>query len=135
MRFITRDTDYALRALMFMVKALKEKDQKIITVDEIVNSQKLPKVFLRRILQKLANNKVLISYKGNRGGFAFLVNPEKIGITDVLKIFQGDIDLTHCFLKGALCHNIKVCKFRKRLKAINRVVNKELGSITIGSLI
>jgi Rrf2 family protein len=134
-RFITRDTDYALRALVFMAKAGKKEKNGIVTVDDIAKGQKLPRIFLRRILQKLANNKVLTSYKGRSGGFSFLVNPEKIKITNIIRIFQGDIDLTHCFLKTAICPNIKVCTFRKKLKSLNSIVNKELEKIKISSLI
>ena len=70
MKFITRDTDYALRALIFMAKALREDNKKIVTVEDIVSGEKLPKVFLRRILQILAEKKVLSSYKGKKGGFS-----------------------------------------------------------------
>jgi Rrf2 family protein len=127
MRFVTRDTDYALRALIYMAKT----GAKITTVDEIAKKEKLPKVFLRRILQKLAEKKVLSSYKGKTGGFVFLLKPENIKITDVLKVFQGDIDLTNCLLKGKVCPNRGVCGLRKKIKSINSIVVKELDKISI----
>jgi Rrf2 family protein len=135
MRFITRDTDYAMRALIFMARIGKEKDRDIVTVDEIIKTQKLPRVFLRRLLQELAKNKILVSYKGKDGGFSFLMPPSKINVIHIIKIFQGEIDLTHCFLKTALCPNIKICAFRKRLKSINAMVNRELETLRISSLI
>jgi DNA-binding IscR family transcriptional regulator len=64
MKFVTRDTDYALRALICMAKL----NAGIATVDDIAAKEKLPKVFLRRILQKLAEKKILASYKGSSGG-------------------------------------------------------------------
>jgi Rrf2 family protein len=130
MRFITRDTDYGIRALIYMAK-LKGK---IATVDEIAAKGKLPKVFLRRILQKLAEKKILVSYKGKSGGFALLSKPGELSVTDVMKIFQGDIDLTNCLLKGKICPNRGMCSLRKKIKSINSVVIKELDKITLKSL-
>ncbi|MFA4991209.1 MAG: Rrf2 family transcriptional regulator [Candidatus Omnitrophota bacterium] len=131
MKFITRDTDYALRALMFMAKNGRE----VFTVDEIARDQRLPRVFLRRILQALAKGKMLASYKGKEGGFSFSVQPGRIRVTDIIRIFQGDIDLTHCFVGKRICHNRKTCAFRKKLNSINQMVNRELGKITIEGLL
>lgn len=131
MNFIARDTDYAIRALIFMAKTSKD----VLTVDEIVKEEKLPERFLRRILQKLAKKGVLVSYKGSGGGFSFSKKPEDIKFTDIIKIFQGTIDLTNCLLQGKSCPNVKKCALRKGLKKIGRSLNKELESITIVSLL
>ena len=130
MRFVTRDTDYALRALIYMAK-LRGRTA---TVDEIASKGKLPKVFLRRILQKLAGEKILSSHKGKTGGFTFLLKPGDIKVTDIMRVFQGDIDLTNCLLKGKACPNKGVCSLRKKIKSINSTVIKELDKITIKSL-
>ena len=134
MRFITRDTDYALRALMFMAGALRQEDKKIVTVEDIVAAERLPRVFLRRILQKLAEKRMLSSYKGKSGGFSFAVPPKKISLADVIIIFQGEIDLTNCFLKGRICPNRSACKIRKKIKTINSNVIEKLDGITIEEL-
>jgi Rrf2 family protein len=130
MRFVTRDTDYGLRALMYMAK-LKGR---IATVDEIALKGKLPKVFLRRILQKLAEKKILTSYKGKSGGFVLLSKPGELKVTDVMKVFQGGIDLTNCLLKGKICPNRGICSLRKKIKSINSAVIRELDKITLKSL-
>jgi len=134
MRFITRDTDYALRALIFMARALRQENKKIVTVEDIVAEENLPRVFLRRILQKLAEKRILSSYKGKSGGFSFAVAPKKISLSDVIVVYQGEIDLTNCFLQGKICPNRAKCKVRKKMKAINENVIKELAWINIEEL-
>jgi Rrf2 family protein len=134
MRFITRDTDYALRALIFMSKALKKDNKEIVTAEDIVRSEKLPKVFLRRILQKMAEKKMLSSHKGKSGGFSFLAQPREISLADVIRIFQGEIDLTNCFLKTRICPNRSMCSIRKKIRAINSNVTKELSRINLEEL-
>ena len=134
MNFISRDTDYATRALVYMAKMTKKKKD-IFTVDEIVKEEHLPERFLRRILQKLAKKELLCSYKGKEGGFSLLKSPKDIRLTDIIKVFQGDVDLTNCFLKGKICPNIKTCALRKKLKGIGRGLDKQLRAITIASLV
>ncbi|MDO8602865.1 MAG: Rrf2 family transcriptional regulator [Candidatus Omnitrophota bacterium] len=134
MRFITRDTDYALRAMVLMARALRQEGRKVFTVEEIVLEEKLPKVFLRRILQKLAEKNMLLSYKGKSGGFSFLVKPARISIANVIRVFQGEIELTNCLLKGKICPNRPECKIRKKIKALNSRVVKDLENINIEEL-
>lgn len=131
MNFISRDTDYAVRALMFMAN---KKKGSINTVDEIVREERLPERFLRRILQRLAKDKVLISYKGKDGGFSLSKDPSRIKVTDIIGIFQGDVDFAKCLLKGRKCPNVVRCPFRKKLKEIADYVSKELKKVTIKSL-
>ncbi|MFC1508073.1 RrF2 family transcriptional regulator [Candidatus Omnitrophota bacterium] len=132
MNFISRDTDYAVRALVYMAKS--EKKSGIITVDEIVEKEGLPERFLRRLLQKLVKKKLLRSYKGKEGGFSFLKSPKEIKLTDVINVFQGKVKLTNCFLKGRVCPERKRCVLRKKLTKIGNSVNRELENITIASL-
>lgn len=134
MNFISRDTDYAIRALVYMHRVFKNTKREIFIVEEIVEKEKLPERFLRRILQKLAKSNILRSYKGKEGGFSFLQSPLDIKLTDVIRVFQGNVDLTNCLLKGKICPNIKKCVLRKKLKEIGRRVNRELDAITVGSL-
>ena len=131
MNFISRDTDYAVRALTFMARPSK-KD--VVTVDEIVEAEHLPERFLRRILQKLAKRKILSSHKGKKGGFSFLKRPDEIKLTDIIEVFQGNVELTNCLLKGQICPNVKTCPLRKRLTKLGQGVDKELRKINIGLL-
>jgi Rrf2 family protein len=135
MKFIARDTDYAIRSLVFMERSSRKKGKHVITVDEIVRELHLPGRFARRILQRLAKKKFLSSYKGKDGGFSFLRSPKKIRLKDVIEVFQGKIDLTNCMLKKRTCPDIKTCTLRKRLKKIDLLITKELDKITIASLL
>lgn len=134
MNFISRDTDYAVRALVYMTKAAKKKNS-VITVDEIIREDDLPERFLRKILQRLAKNKILSSHKGKQGGFSFLKSPKNIKLTDVIKTFQGEVKFTNCLLKGSICPELKTCILRRKLNQIERSVGRKLRNITITSLV
>jgi Rrf2 family transcriptional regulator, cysteine metabolism repressor len=134
-KFIVRDTDYAVRALVFMARQSAKQGKKVITVDEIVDEEGLPERFLRRILQTLAKRALLVSNKGKKGGFSFSGPAADIKLTDIMEVFQGKVDITNCLLKGKVCPNTRKCALRKKLKDINGLIQGELGKITIASLL
>lgn len=131
MKLITRDTDYAIRSLMYIAKS----DKKIISVAEIEKELNLPRPFLRKILQLLQKKGVLKSIKGNRGGFLLAISPHRIFLSDLINIFQGPITLTECFLKKATCPDVNECPVRKKMKNIEHMVVSELKQISIFSLL
>ena len=131
MKLITRNTDYAVRALCFIVK----KKQEIITVSMLTKKLKIPKPFLRKILQILNKNKILKSLKGQGGGFILAVSPDKIFLVDLIEIFQGALKINECIFKKRICPNVKICVLKKKIDRIERYVVSELESITIASLI
>jgi Rrf2 family protein len=118
MKLITRDTDYALRALCFITKHKKQ----IVSVAQLVKELKIPRPFLRKLLQVL--NKKSIPKPAN-----------KIFLLDLMKIFQGPWALNECFFKKDVCPNMHVCALRKKINNIEGSVIKELKSITIESLL
>jgi len=133
MNFISRDTDYAVRALIYMARHPKDK---VVTVDDIVKKERLPERFLRRILQKLAGRGFLASNKGKGGGFLLARPPGGIRLTDLMETFQGKMNLTNCLLKGRICPNVmRGCLLRKKLKAIGKKLDARLNKITIAGLV
>ena len=131
MKLITRNTDYAIRALYCIV----EQKQEIISADQLVKSLDMPRPFLRKILQTLNKEGLLNSYKGKGGGFALAVPPEKITLAGVMRIFQGPLKLNECTFKKKVCPNIKDCPLKKRIDKIEKEVILRLKAITLESLL
>ncbi|MBM3713239.1 MAG: Rrf2 family transcriptional regulator [Actinobacteria bacterium] len=131
MKLITKQTDYAIRALGAMAK---EKDS-IFTTSFLAEKLKISKPFVRAILQKLNKEHVLVSYKGKGGGFKMALPPDKVSIVSLIKIFQGPIKVDHCLIKSSLCPDIKTCPLRKKLKEIGSYINKEFESLTLAKLL
>ena len=131
MKLITRDTDYAVRALVFIAKQTKD----IISVRRLVEKLKIPKPFLRKILQVLNKKRLLKSYKGQGGGFMLGLPANRIFLIDLIKIFQGPVSIAECTFKKNICPNIKTCKLHKRLVDIQKYVTSELENITLATLL
>ncbi|MFZ5800974.1 MAG: RrF2 family transcriptional regulator [Candidatus Omnitrophota bacterium] len=128
---MTRNTDYAVRALRFIAR---NKDR-IISVTELVKELKMPRPFLRKILQILNKKGILESYKGQGGGFILAIPAHKIFLVDLIEILQGPLKLNECIFKKKLCPDRDICGLRKAIDGIEKKVIRELKSITVASLL
>lgn len=130
MKLITRDTDYAVKSLVFIAKSKKD----IVPVSTLVRKLKMPRPFLRRILQELNKNGIVKSYKGLGGGFQLALSPEEIFLTDIIKVFQGPARLNECIFRKKICSDMSSCILRMKIDDIERQVISALNSINISSL-
>ncbi len=81
---ITRASEYAILSLIVLSKADSPMDSETLS-----NQLSIPKSFLAKILQSLAKNGILKSYKGVNGGFALLVEPKDITMLQVMSAVEG----------------------------------------------
>jgi Rrf2 family protein len=131
MKLITRDTDYAVRALCYITR----HKRRVISVTELSQSLGVPKPFLRKLLQRLSRRGIVSSYKGRQGGFALAAQAGNIRLTDLIEIFQGNIRLNVCLLKKKPCPGVRQrCPLHKELDSIERHVVGKLRRLTIASL-
>ncbi len=131
MNLLNRDTDYALRAILYIANSSKE----IVSTKELNDSLDLPRPFMRKIFQVLQKEGVLTSSKGNMGGFALAKHPKDIYLADIMKIFQGELNYCECVLKEKICPNKQSCPLRRRVKRIEVIVRKEIEGVTLAKLL
>lgn len=131
MKLITRDTDYAIRALLFLAR---QRDRTV-SVTELVGSLKIPRPFLRKIMQTMNKKGVLSSHKGNGGGFRLARPADQIFILDLVRIFQGSTTLNQCLFKKTLCPDRGGCPLKKKIESLEKYVFSELRKTTIAGLV
>ncbi|MGZ5491352.1 MAG: RrF2 family transcriptional regulator [Nitrososphaeraceae archaeon] len=131
MKLITRDTDYSIRALIYIAR----NNSRIVSITELVKELDIPNPFLRKILQLLSTSGVLKSYKGKNGGFELAIKPEKIRLLDLMEIFQGKFKLSECLFKKKICPNQISCKLREQLDSLEELVENKVKEITLASLL
>jgi len=81
---ITRASEYAILSLIVLSKANSPIDSETLS-----NELSIPKSFLAKILQSLAKNGILKSFKGVNGGFALLLKPQDINMLLVMSCVEG----------------------------------------------
>lgn len=131
MKLLTKNTDYAIRALI----TLSRDPEKYVSARQVAQEQDVPYEYLRKIFQQLLKGAFIESKGKGRGGFRMCKNPAEIKMVDVIRVFQGGLQLSDCMFRKNICANRARCVLRKNILRIEQVVNKEFEGITIQSLL
>lgn len=131
MKLITKDTDYAIRALC----VIAESKKRVFPVKELVRLTGVPRAFLRKILQSLSLKGIVTSCKGKGGGFSLAGDPHVITINDLIEVFQGPVRVCLHTLGKKECPKINKCRLKREFDTIERELTARLRSITIASLL
>lgn len=102
---ITRETDYAMRCVLY----LSGQPDKVVMVDEISREMATPKSFLAKILQKLVKAGVVRSFRGVKGGFQLNRQPKDINLLDVIEAIEGVVALNACAVDSSVCGFSSTC--------------------------
>lgn len=81
---ITRASEYAILSLIVLSKANSPMDSETLSRELSIS-----KSFLAKILQALAKNGILKSYKGVNGGFTLAKEPKEIDMSSVMLSVEG----------------------------------------------
>ena len=131
MRLITKNTDYALRALINLAKNKNE----FVSSSTIAKKEGIPLAYLRRILQILINEGIITSKEGVDGGVKLVKDPRSIQVSDIIRIFQGEIELSECLFRRKICPQRSGCPLRSRIKKIEDKLKREFESISVAGLL
>ena len=130
MNLLTRNTDYAVRAILYMA----QHDGALISTADLDRDLKLPRPFMRKTLQVLQKQGYLTSVKGYKGGFQLQRKPSQIHLIELMRIFQGEISLGDCLFKKKICHCVATCPLRREVKSMEEDLLRKLKKITIADL-
>jgi Rrf2 family protein len=125
---ITRETDYAVRCVLYLAK----HSDAIAIVDDIAAEMDIPKSFLAKILQKLAKAGIVKSTRGVRGGFRLAMDPSGISLLRVIEAIQGPLCLNICLIDEKHCRRTSFCSVHPAWIEIQKTVEKELRSYDFG---
>lgn len=103
---ITRQADYAIRAVRYLAKQGTEKRSATSTV---AKEMKIPPSFLAKIISQLSIVGLLHTSRGARGGVTLARDPSEISMLDVVEAIDGPILLNECVGDPGNCVFIDDC--------------------------
>ena len=106
---ITRQADYALRAMIYLAKL--EPNQRAAT-SHIAEVQHIPPSFLAKIISQLSIAGLIHTSRGARGGVSMARAPEDISILEVVEAIDGPIALNECTSASGNCQFGEDCPMR-----------------------
>ena len=97
---LTRFSDYALRVLMYVDAAGGDR---LVTIEEMASAYKVSRAHLMKVVNALTKAGYLEATRGRHGGVRLARPAEQIGIGDVVRGTEPDLDLVECFATGSQC--------------------------------
>lgn len=125
------ETDYAIRMVDYLIRK-----KSIAGAVEISEESKVPLHFAKNILQKLASNDVVISYKGIHGGYEIGKKSEEISLYDVVNVTDGPLVLNRCIMKGeeCPCKSDENCPYYEIFSEASLELQKRLRGVKLSDL-
>ncbi len=110
---LTQFTDFSLRTLIYLAR-MPEAGQATIT--EIAEYHKISRTHLVQVVNNLANEGFVLTTRGKGGGLRLARPPHAIGLGEVVRLTEPNMNLVECFdLKTNQCCIVRNCFLKSAL--------------------
>jgi len=99
---VSAKSDYALRALIEMTR---RGDSGPVSAEELGRQQEIPHGFLQAILADLRRAGIVVSQRGQSGGWRLNTKPEDVSIADVIRAVDGPLVSVYGLRPEAVSYN------------------------------
>lgn len=99
---VSAKSDYALRALIALAT---EKEAAAVSAEEIGRRQDIPHGFLQAILADLRRAGVVVSQRGQSGGWRLARTPDTVTVADVIRAVDGPLVSVYGLRPEAVTYN------------------------------
>jgi Rrf2 family protein len=130
---INRQTDYAARVVLALAK--REKDARV-SSSELQREMLVPKAFIGRIVARLAQAGLVLTFPGRDGGLQLARPANLISMKDVVEAFEGPVQISDCITPQGEgdCPFIELCPVRSKWARIQSVMLREMKAILFSDL-
>ena len=106
---ITRQADYAVRAMVYLAQLGAERRA---ATSQIAQEKQIPPSFLAKIVSQLSVAGLLQTSRGAHGGVSLARSPDEITLLDVVEAIDGPILLNECVSENGACVFGDSCSIR-----------------------
>ena len=128
---LNRSADYALRA---MIQLARVPAGNRVMLPELARETAVPESFLSKILQSLCHAGLVVSSRGQAGGFEILPAGRTATISTVIAVTDGPIRLNACLVEGKPCVRRSQCPAHPVWESAQQALLNALDSQTIEAL-
>ena len=112
----------------------KSGGQEYVGIREMSEQLDISFHFLTKILQSLTQAKLLASYRGPNGGVAFNTPPDKILLSDVVRVLEGDDFFDSCLLGLPGCSESVPCPMHQFWGKIRDELKQEFETTSLAAM-
>ena len=125
---ITRTTDYAIRAVLYLARKGSEKP---VPAAEIAREQEIPAVYVSKVLQALTRARLVATRPGRSGGAMLQRAPEEVSLLDIIQAVEGPIYLNRGLVRSQECSRERHCPLHPYWKDLRKELTDRLRRATI----
>ncbi len=129
---ITRQADYALRALLYLAR-LETNEQA--PTHKIAEEMLIPRSFLAKIISQLVIAGLIRTERGARGGVALAQSTDDISVYDVVVAIDGPINLNECTRDHDSCPFGDTCPIHQVWVESEAILVEKLKKSTLTNLL
>lgn len=129
---ITRQADYALRAMLFLAR-LDENERA--PTSQIAEVQQIPPSFLAKIISQLSIAGLIHTSRGARGGVGLARPASEISMLEVIEAIDGPVNLNQCLNTPHICDFEDTCPLHTVLCETQQELVEKLRKSTFDKLV
>jgi Rrf2 family protein len=103
---LTRAADYAVRVMIHMAGLPPDTRA---SRNDLADAADCPDQFLSKVLQSLTRAGLVISHRGNTGGFELPLSARHTSLLQIVEAVEGPIRLNVCLVSAAACDRQTFC--------------------------
>ncbi len=123
----SKATNYALHTMLFLAM---DTQNKLVSVQDLAERQKVSPTYLSKILTKLAKEGMVNSSSGVNGGYSLSQNWEDVSFLDIIHAIEGKSSLFDCCLDSP-----SECAIKKIMLSAEKKMEDELKNQKISDLV
>ncbi len=128
---ITRATEYAVRAILYMSKF---PTGQIVLKKDICRTQDVTPAFLTKIFQPLIKEGIVGSQRGVGGGFFLKKDPKDITVYDIFKAQEDPLHINKCLIGEGCCERDSFCSVHGAWREVRDGMKQRLEEYTFERL-
>lgn len=120
-------------ALKIMIELARNADGGFISLGDVAERQRESLKYLEASAAQLSAAGLVISARGNSGGYKLARNPEEYTVAEILLSGEGSLAPVQCIDNG--CENAETCMTLPLFKELDEVIMNFLNSKTLKDLL
>ena len=126
---------YALNIMVDLAK--NSSGDKYISLTEISKRLEISNKYLEQIISALNKSKMVLSTRGNNGGYRLAKKPEEYKVGDILRATEGNLSPIDCLSNGSVntCPKKNKCATLSFWQGLDKAIEDYVDSKTLADLL
>jgi FeS assembly SUF system regulator len=127
---LSRLADYGVT----LMAQLASRPGMLITAPDLALVSGLGVPTVSKVLKLLAQNELVASQRGTKGGYSLVRRAEDIPVAEIIRAVDGPIALTDCMAPETNCDLEGLCPTQTNWRKINDVVSEALEMVSLADM-